>query len=97
MAKSTLSCDVCGRGFSMPAHLARHMSVHNGTSKKTSAKGKKSSGKLVAPVGRRRGRMPAAVAKLNLGELSAEELGQILVATRAEISSRISQLQRVVN
>ncbi|MBX3395470.1 MAG: C2H2-type zinc finger protein [Phycisphaerae bacterium] len=97
MAKSSFSCDVCGRGFRMPAHLARHMSVHNGTSKKASVKGKKASHMGAAVVGRRRGRLPAAVAKMNLGAMSAEELGQILIATRAEISSRISQLQNVIN
>ena len=34
MARKTLKCSKCGRKFSMPAHLARHMSASHGRKKK---------------------------------------------------------------
>ena len=42
MAKKTLKCSKCSRKFSMPAHLARHMtSTHASPKKKAAAKRKR--------------------------------------------------------
>lgn len=99
MSKGKLSCNECGRTFSMPAHLARHMSGSHGVKP---AGGPKKTGRkpgrppMAKAPGRRRGRMPAAVARLNLGSLSADELGQVMVAARDEIQRRIYDLQHVM-
>lgn len=47
MPKSSLKCAKCGRTFSMPAHLARHMSAGHGTggASKTRAAGKRGPGR----------------------------------------------------
>ncbi len=101
MAKGKLVCSQCDRTFSMPAHLARHMSGSHGVrpaggKQKRGGKRGRPAGSAVR-MGRRRGRMPAAVARMNLGSLSADELGQVIVAARAEVERRIYDLRNVID
>ncbi|HWL94188.1 MAG TPA: hypothetical protein VNT79_11710 [Phycisphaerae bacterium] len=84
----------------MAAHLARHMSGSHGVAPAGGAAVTNSGprvGKKRGPKpGRRRGRMPAAVAGLKLSLMSAEQLGQVMVAARQEIEQRIRNLQEAI-
>ena len=93
MAKK-YSCSKCDRKFSMPAHLARHMSSHG---VKAAAKPAKTSGK-------RRGRPPGSknrkvarstrsVAGINLGTMHLHELTDLIEAARAEARVKLRELE----
>ena len=91
--KKDLSCAKCGRKFSMPAHLARHMSSHGVKPKKKAAK----------VSGRRRGRPPGSknkanrvsrsVAGLNLSAMHLHELTELIDAARAEARVKLRELE----
>src|SRR5262245_38290096 len=54
MARTSLRCDACNRTFTLPAHLARHMSAIHG--KRRKANGRRGR----PPMSRRAGRPPAS-------------------------------------
>lgn len=94
MAK--LKCSRCDRTFSMPAHLARHMSASHGAKKKrASAKKAKRRGR---PPGKRtgkaargrRGRPSGLIARLGLRNLSLEQLSEVIAAARSEAHRMIA-------
>lgn len=80
----------------MAAHLARHLSGSHGVAAK-GGNARKPKGRKAGYAGKRRGRMPAAVAKLNLGAMSADELAQVIVAARSEVQHRIASLQNAID
>ncbi|MBK8270464.1 MAG: C2H2-type zinc finger protein [Planctomycetes bacterium] len=97
MAKAKFTCEHCGRGFSMAAHLARHLSGGHGIAPAGGKKsGLKRGPKKGSWGGKRRGRQPAAIAKLGLGSMSADELAQVIVAARGEVQRRIVSLQEAI-
>jgi cytochrome P450 len=86
MARKTLRCSVCGRKFSMAAHLARHMNAGHGR-KKTARRAK---------TRRRVGRPPVAgSAPRALRELRA--YFQKLTAHRDALNEQIKAVERALN
>lgn len=101
MAKK-LKCSKCDRSFSMPAHLARHLSAIHG--KKTKAKvAKKRGPKVKRKVGR-----PKGVAKKKAGRPKGRGVGAArllsgmkayqrkLVAERGALDAQIDAVARAV-
>lgn len=93
MAKKALSCPQCDRTFSMPGHLARHMSATHGVK---SAKAKKPKrGRRGRPPGSGRagrGRPKGVVSKLGLRDMSLEELMEVIDAAKAEARNKLEDL-----
>jgi hypothetical protein len=85
MARKTLKCSKCGRKFSMPAHLARHMSASHGRKKKARR----------AKTRRRVGRPPGAEsASRALSELKA--YCKKLTAHRDALDEQIAAVERAL-
>lgn len=93
MARKTLKCRRCKRTFSMPAHLARHMSAAHGRVKSTKARkkrarrGNRKTSVRMAPevLSEGRARVFAAM-EVHLRELEAEALsltGRLQAASAA--------------
>jgi hypothetical protein len=99
MAK--FKCSKCDRKFSMPAHLARHMSASHGVKKKrSSAKKAKRRGR---PPGRRtgkaargrRGRPSSLGARLGLRNMNLDQLIEVIDAARGEAHRKIEAFREV--
>ena len=96
-AKGKFKCPKCDRTFSMPGHLGRHMSaIHGLKSKKKAAKKKAKRRKKVR---RRRkvkrvGRPAGVAARLKLQKMTLEELGQLIIAARAEARRKMAALNK---
>ncbi len=72
MVEKKLKCPKCERKFSMPAHLARHVSSIHGKKKRKKGKGvakkrAKKTAKKKPPKGKRRVGRPKGVAKKKVG------------------------------
>ena len=91
MAKK-LKCSKCDRSFSMPAHLARHMSTHASPKKKAAAKKKR--GRKKAKNGRRRKRTTAT---RGLRDLPVEALSQLIVEARSELRRRLAEIKKAIS
>ncbi len=92
-------CPKCGRRFSMPAHLGRHMStIHASKRRKklvTRKATKRARKRVVRPAVRARAaRRPAARATGALREIRVYR--QTLVARRAELDSRVNAINRAL-
>ncbi len=84
MAKTALSCTICGRKFGMPAHLGRHMkSMH---------------GQASRPVFRGRGRVSGGFVGGSLGRLTDEIRAQRdeLAGQRAALDAQLAALDTVL-
>lgn len=90
MAKKPFQCPRCDRSFSMKAHLARHVSAMHTKKRRGKAKPRK-----IRKTKRVRGR-PRGAAGLGLRTLSLEELGDLIVAARAEARRRVTGLQKAL-
>ena len=87
-----LKCPKCDRTFSMPAHLARHMSSHTGgagkrVAKKTGAKARST---------KRSDRDVAIARRYGLSSMSLEQLSELITAARAEARRKVAELQEVI-
>lgn len=92
MAKAkTLKCTKCGKSFSMPAHLGRHMSTIHGAQPKTR---KAKTGRRGRPPGKRVGRPKGISKKMGLTDMTIDQLAELIEAARAEAQRRIGQLQK---
>ena len=102
MAKATgneFRCGKCGRTFKMAAHLARHQSSGHGKKRKKKATKKKrpvGRPRKTAAARRNKGRTSARAPRLGLANLSIEQLGNLIVAARAEAKKRISALKKSI-
>lgn len=103
MARNSLRCDTCNRTFSLPAHLARHMSAMHG--KRRKANGKRRGRPMARRVGRPRkvgtrggyarrvGRPRGTTTSvMKLARMSIDQLGALIDAARVEARRRITQL-----
>jgi hypothetical protein len=91
----TLKCGKCGRTFSMPAHLARHLSASHGRKPKGVRRARGRRPGMSSGMGRR-GRPPAIATRLGLSRLGNDELVQLLGATRSLLQQRLQVLQEVI-
>lgn len=98
MAKKAFKCPRCGRSFLMKAHLARHLSAGHGVRSKRKAKTVRAGGRKKAKRRRvtRMGRPKGVVSRFGLRTLSLEQLGEVIVAARAEARSRVTKLQKAL-
>ncbi len=90
-----LKCDLCGKKFSMPAHLARHKSATHGANKKPEKKKvmKKRRKKAVA---KRGGRPPAIATRFGLKNLSLDELAALIKAAKQEAEGRLREYRELL-
>jgi len=100
-----LKCNLCGKSFSMAAHLGRHKStIHAG--KKKAAK-KKAAKKKVAKNGRRKaarkkagarrpGRPPAIATRFGLKDLPIDELAALIKAAQQEADRRLREFRALL-
>ncbi len=91
MPKAPFKCSLCGRSFKMKAHLARHQTAGhcakpNPASKKTKSKGKRKA----------MGRPLGVARRFGLDTMSIDELGELLMAARAEGKRRIAELEQAM-
>ena len=91
-AQRKLKCPKCDRTFSMPAHLARHMSSHTGGAGKRAAK---KTG-ATARAAKRSDRDVAIARRYGLTSMSLEQLSNLITAARAEARRKIAELQDVI-
>lgn len=101
MAKAkTLRCNRCDRSFSMPAHLARHMSAVHGLKAKggrrRAGRARRRRGAATRLGGARRGRPPLVATKLGLHKMTNDQLVQVMETTRSLLQDRLRVLQDVV-
>jgi uncharacterized C2H2 Zn-finger protein len=87
MAKAEFKCGRCGRSFKMKAHLARHMSASHGMGRRGGARKK---------VKFRGGGRRQAASPFRLGELSLEQLGELINVARFEVHRRIASIQKAM-
>jgi uncharacterized C2H2 Zn-finger protein len=98
MAKKTFKCPSCRRTFKMAAHLARHRAAAHGVKSKRKVK-KAKAGRRKKAVRRRvtrMGRPTAMASRFKLRNLTLEELGEIIVAARAEGRRRVAELRKAL-
>ena len=89
MPRKTLKCPKCDRRFSMPAHLARHMSATHGPKKKKVRRPKRRKRKVARTRAvRRRGRKPMVG--------SAARAARELRAYRRELTARRDALDKEI-
>ncbi len=91
-ANRKLKCPKCDRTFSMPAHLARHMSSHKRgagkrATKKTGAKARRM---------KRSDRDVAIARRYGLSSMTLEQLSELITAARTEARRKIAELQDVI-
>jgi hypothetical protein len=90
-AKATgkkFTCDLCGKTFSMAAHLGRHKSTIHGTKPKTARRRK-----AIGAAARRPGRPPAVATKFGLRDLSLDDLAALINAAKDEAGRRIAEFR----
>ena len=101
MPRNSYRCDACNRTFTLPAHLARHMSaIHGKRRKPNGRRGRPMARRVGRPrkVGGYRatrsrvGRPPGVVGVMKLARMSLEQLGSLIDAARVEARQRISEL-----
>ena len=82
-----LKCPKCSRRFSMPGHLARHMSSHRGKRGRPSKTGR--------PVGRPKGSVNRRGKKSGgtLSHLSLEQLSELIHRARDEAKRQLKRLR----
>jgi hypothetical protein len=93
-AKATgkkFTCDLCGKTFSMAAHLGRHKSSIHGTKPKTARRRK-----AISAAARRPGRPPAVATKFGLRDLSLDNLAALINAARAEAEERMGRYHNLL-
>lgn len=99
MPKGGNKCPKCDRTFSLPMHLARHMSAMHGAgprkkAKKTGARrGRPPGRRRGRPAGSRMGRPTAVVSRLGLKSLGLDDLKQVIEAAKDEARRRLSELE----
>ncbi len=91
-ARRKLKCPKCDRTFSMPAHLARHMSSHTGGAGKKAAKKKGPTARSV----KRPDRYAGVARRHGLSSMTLEQLSELITAARAEARRKIAELQYVI-
>lgn len=95
MARKTLSCSKCDRKFSMPAHLARHMSAAHGRRKKVRRPKRRKKCVVRAKAKRRVGRPPVSESALRaLREVKAYH--RELTAQRGGLDKQIAAVERAL-
>jgi uncharacterized C2H2 Zn-finger protein len=87
MARAEFKCGRCGRSFKMKAHLARHLSASHGAGRRRGARTMMSA---------RRGRGRQAASPVRLGDLSLEQLGELINVARSEVHRRIASIQKAM-
>jgi protein-arginine kinase activator protein McsA len=96
----SLACEICGKTFSMPAHLGRHKTAIHGETAKTK-RARRKGGKSVMFGGkgprRRPGRPPAIATRFGLSSLSLDELAALINAARDEAAQRIRDFQEMLS
>ena len=95
-AQRKLKCPKCDRTFSMPAHLARHMSSHTGGAGKTVAK--KTGERKIPRVqkAKRAGRPAGIVTRHGLKNMTLEQLTELITAASTEAHRRITELREAI-
>ena len=94
-AGKKLPCSICGKKFSMPAHLARHRSAIHGVRKKSKKKAIKKRRKKAAA--RRAGRPPAIATRFALKDLPIDDLAALIKAARQEADRRLREYQQLLS
>ncbi len=97
-AKRKLKCPKCDRTFSIAAHLARHVnSIHASKAKKKVAK-KKASKRKVRRVrkAKRAGRPPGIGTRHGLGNMTLEQLTELIGAASAQAQRKIAELKQAI-
>ena len=89
-----LKCRICGKKFSMPAHLARHKSATHGAKRKAKKKVVKMGRKGAAA--KRPGRPPAIATRFGLRGLSLDDLAALIKAAKQEADRRLREYQRLL-
>lgn len=86
--RKKLKCPNCTRRFSMPGHLARHVSaIHNGNRRPRNGRSRNASRGSIR-------RMPRA--NLAYSRLSLEQLRDVIDAARTEARRRLKELQATI-
>jgi ribosomal protein S14 len=93
-ARGSVKCDTCGKTFSMPAHLGRHMSAIHNIASKAKKKGAAAAKKRL---GRKPGRPPAIAKRFQLSTLSLDELAALIKAAREEAGDRLQAFQAMLS
>jgi len=96
MAKNgSLKCEKCNRHFSLPAHLARHMSAIHGAG----GRRKRKAGRKVRMHGRRGriGRPKAIISGLRLDEMSLDQIMEVISVAKNEARNRLDRLQMALS
>ena len=102
MAKKSYKCPKCNRSFSMAAHLGRHMSTHASPQKKGAAKRKRKAkrAKVAKKVRKAKkktaGRPRGIAARLGLGNMTLEQLTDVIAAARVEAHRKLSELRTTI-
>jgi len=92
----TIPCPRCDRKFAMPRHLARHLSSTHGMKKKGKAKLSKNGKRLGRPPGSKSTRVSgrkSSAGKHGLGNMSLEQLGDLISRARDAAQKQLKRLQ----
>jgi hypothetical protein len=90
-----LTCSICGKKFSMPAHLARHKSATHGAKKKAPKK-KATKKRRKKAASRRGGRPPAIATRFGLKSLPLDDLAALIKAAQAEAAHRLKEYRAML-
>ncbi len=95
MPKKTFKCSKCNRTFTRPGPFAWHMqSMHGAKKRKTAAK--KAKKRSVRRRKKRAGRSAGVGARVDLKNMSLEQLSQVIDAARAEARRKLAELENAI-
>ncbi len=95
MPRKTFKCPKCDRSFSMAGHLGRHMSASHGRKKRKKA-AKKAKKRSVRRRKKRAGRPKGVASRLGLGNMTLEQLSQVIDVARAEARRKLVALEEAI-
>jgi hypothetical protein len=98
MPSKSLKCPKCDRSFSLPGHLARHLSATHGVRGKGAKKkrgarrgpGRPPGSRNKTKPGASRGRPSGLVSRLGLRNMSLGQLSEVIDAARAEARRQLA-------
>lgn len=103
MPRKKFKCSKCERSFSMAAHLARHVSTLHASPKARIAKAAKAaakkrraskSGTQKRGPAKRMGRPTGLISRLGLRNMTLEQLGDVMNATKEMAQRKIAEMQQ---